>query len=198
MGEGIVATMKLETDRLVIKSLSPADADNVLKVYTGSKDFFELQTAEVPSSELIRSDLAQAKKQGREFAGIFSGASNELIGVISFVPKDFQGQADYAWISLMLIRRSDRRQGLGREAYQAIEQFIFSDPSVRRIGHALLPQFDPSLKFAEALGFERAGGPFKNKRGFGLYSFVKRRPDRQRTPGEQIWQAWPAKIDGAN
>jgi RimJ/RimL family protein N-acetyltransferase len=190
--------MLLETERLVIKSLSQADADNVLKVYTGSKDFFELQTAEEPSSELIRSEMAATQKQGGEFVGVFDRATDELIGTIAFVPKNFQGQADYAWISLMLIRGSDRRQGFGREAYQAIEQFIFSDPGVQRIGHALLPQFDPSLKFAEALGFERAGGPFKNKRGFGLYSFVKRRPDRQPTPGEQIWQEWQAKIDGAN
>jgi RimJ/RimL family protein N-acetyltransferase len=190
--------MNLETDRLVIKSLIESDTPAVLKVYQGSKDFFDLQTTEEPSSELIRSELAQAEKQGREFAGILRRASNDLIGVISFVSKNFQGQADYAWISLLLIRISDRRQGFGREAYQAIEQFIFSDPTVQRIGHALLPQFDPSLKFAEALGFERAGGPFKNKRGFGLYSFVKRRPDRQPTPGEQIWQEWQAKIEGAD
>jgi RimJ/RimL family protein N-acetyltransferase len=189
--------MLLKTERLFIKSLSQADADNVLKVYADSKDFFELQTAEELSSELIRSVLAATQKQGGEFAGIFSRASNELIGVISFVSKNFQGQADYAWISLMLIRGSDRRQGFGREAYYAIEQFIFTDPTVQRIGHALLPQFDPSLKFAEALGFERAGGPFKNKRGFGLYSFVKKRPDIPPTPGEQIWQEWKAKIDGA-
>lgn len=190
--------MLLETERLVIKSLSQADADNVLKVYEGSKDFFDLQTTEELSGELVRSDMAAIQKQGGEFAGIFDRASNELIGVIAFVPKNFQGQADYAWINLLLIRDSDRRQGFGREAYQAIEQFIFDDQTVKRIGCTLLPQFDPSLKFAEALGFERAGGPFKNKRGFGLYSFVKRRPDLPQTPGEKIWREWKSKIDDAN
>ncbi len=190
--------MLLETERLVIKSLSPADADHVLKVYEGSKDFFDLQTPEGLSGELIRSDMAATEKQSGEFVGIFDRASNELIGVIAFVPKNFQGEADYAWINLLLIRGSDRRQGFGREAYQAIEQYIFSNPNVKRIGCTLLPQFDPSLKFAEALGFERAGGPFKNKRGYGLYSFVKRRPDQPQTPGEKIWQEWQAKIDGAS
>jgi hypothetical protein len=51
----------------------------------------------------------------------------------------------------------------------------------------LIPQFDASLRFAEKMGFERAGGPFKNKRGYGLHSFVKKRPG-QETPGEKIWR----------
>ena len=56
-----------------------------------------------------------------------------------------------------------------------------------RIGTLLIPQFDASLRFAEKMGFERAGGPFKNKRGYGLYSFVKKRPGPE-TPGEKIWR----------
>jgi RimJ/RimL family protein N-acetyltransferase len=72
------------------------------------------------------------------------------------------------------------------EAYRAVEGRIFSDPIVTRIGTLLIPQFDASLRFAEKLGFERAGGPFKNKRGYGLYAFVKKRPGLE-TPGEKIW-----------
>jgi RimJ/RimL family protein N-acetyltransferase len=189
--------MHLTTDRLFVRSLVEADAPDVLQVYLGAKDFFDLQTTADLSGEMIRSDMAATEKMGGEFVGIFSRASNELIGVNAFVPKNFQGQADYAWINLLLVREIDRRQGIGREAYQAIEATIFSDPNVKRIGGTLLPQFEPSLKFAEAMGFERAGGPFKNKRGFGLYSFVKRRSDLPQTPGEKIWQEWKTKIDGA-
>lgn len=190
--------MQLETERLVIQSLFQTDWDTVLKVYSGAKDFFDLQIMEELSGEIIRSDMAATEKRGGEFAGIFSRASQELIGVVAFVPKNFQGQADYAWINLVLVRDSDRRQGFGREAYQAIETTIFSDLTVKRIGGTLLPQFEPSLKFAEALGFERAGGPFKNKRGYGLYAFVKRRSDLPQTPGEVIWQEWQTKIQGAS
>jgi RimJ/RimL family protein N-acetyltransferase len=190
--------MRLITARLMVQTLVESNVPDALKVYVGAKDFFDLQTTEELSGEMIRSDMAATEKQGGEFAGIFSRASHELIGVIAFVPKNFQGQADYAWINLLLIRDIDRRNGFGREAYQAIEAIIFSDPNVKRIGGTLLPQFEPSLKFAEALGFERAGGPFKNKRGFGLYSFVKRRSDLPQTPGEIIWQEWKTKIDGVN
>jgi RimJ/RimL family protein N-acetyltransferase len=68
-----------------------------------------------------------------------------------------------------------------------VEDHIFSDPEVKRIGTLLIPQFDASLRFAEKMGFEQAGGPFKNKRGYGLYSYVKKRPG-QETPGEKIWR----------
>lgn len=190
--------MVLETKQLIIRSLGESDIPAVLQVFQASRDFFDLQTAEELSGELIQSELTRAKKFGGEFAGIYSRTSNDLIGVIVFVPNHFQGQADYAWIDLLLIRTSDRRHGLGREAYQAIEQHVFADPAVLRIGLALLPQFEPSLKFAEAMGFVRAGGPFKNKRGYGLYTFVKRRPDSPETAGDKIWKQWKAKIDGAN
>jgi hypothetical protein len=68
-----------------------------------------------------------------------------------------------------------------------VENQIFGDPEVKRIGTLLIPQFDASLHFAEKMGFERAGGPFKNKRGYGLYAFVKKRPGAE-TPGEAIWR----------
>ena len=96
--------------------------------------------------------------------------------MISFVPHSFRGQRDYAWLASIMIQENDRLEGYGTEAYQAVEQIIFSDEAVTRIGTLLIPQFDASLRFAEKQGFERAGGPFKNKRGYGLYSFVKKRP----------------------
>jgi len=86
-----------------------------------------------------------------------------------------------------MIQEKDRLEGYGTEAYQAIEKIIFSDEAVTRIGTLLIPQFDASLRFAEKQGFERAGGPFKNKRGYGLYSFVKKRLASE-TAGEKIWR----------
>ncbi len=181
--------MQLETQRLLIQTLLEADAAAVLKVYEQSQDFFELQTTEPPSIERVRADIQLAQPRGSLFVGLFDRASGELIGVADFVPKNFRGQADYAWLTALVIRGPDRRKGYGREAYRAIEQSIFDDPAVKRIGHALIPQYAAGLAFAEKMDFERAGGPFKNKRGYGLYSFVKKRPGLPETPGEKIWQA---------
>ncbi len=104
------------------------------------------------------------------------------------MPKNFRGESDYAWLSVLLIRGSDRRKGFGGEAYRAVEDFIFSDPAVSRIGTMIVPQYEPALRFVEKMGFELAGGPFKNKRGYGLYSFVKKRPGLPETAGEKIWR----------
>ena len=181
--------MQLETQRLLIKALTDADAVAVLKVYAQSQDFFELQSTEPPSIERVRTDIQSAQPRGSLFVGLFERATGELIGVADFIPKNFRGQSDYAWLTALLIRESDRRKGYGREAYHAIEQFIFDDPAVKRIGHALIPQYAAGLAFAEKMGFERAGGPFKNKRGYGLYSFIKKRPGLPETPGEKFWHA---------
>jgi RimJ/RimL family protein N-acetyltransferase len=180
---------QLETERLLIKPLTSSQAEAVWNVYKQAADYLELQTTEPLSLAMARSDIEAASLRGSEFVGLFERTSNELIGVADFVPKNFRGQPDYAWLNVLLIRQSNRRQGYGTEAYRVIEEYIFDDPVVTRIGQALLPQFEPSLRFAEQMGFERAGGPFKNKRGYGLYSFVKKRPGLPETPGEKIWRA---------
>ena len=165
----------LETERLVIRELSEADVDLILPVYLNSVDYLDTQTPEEPSSEMVRSDLVQAVVNDSIYCGIFQRETNEPIGIISFVPHSFRGQRDYAWLAALMIQENDRLEGFGAEAYQAVERFIFSDVTVMSIGTLLIPQFDASLRFAEKMGFERVGGPFKNKRGYGLYSYVKKR-----------------------
>jgi len=178
---------QIETVRLIIKEVSEADIETILPVYLNSADYLDTQTPDEPSREMVRSDLAQAAEYSGICCGIFRRETNEPIGVISFVPHSFHGQRDYAWLASIMIQEKDRLEGYGAEAYQAVEQIIFSDEVVTRIGTLLIPQFDASLRFAEKQGFERAGGPFKNKRGYGLYSFVKKRL-RSETAGEKIWR----------
>jgi RimJ/RimL family protein N-acetyltransferase len=179
--------VQLETERLVMREVSEVDAETILPVYEGSADYVDTQTPDEPSSEMVRSDLALAAQNNSVTCGIFRRDSGQPIGLISFIAHSFRGQRDYAWLSSLMIQESDRLAGYGTEAYRAVESLIFSDPAVTRIGTLLIPQFDASLRFAEKLGFERAGGPFKNKRGYGLYAFVKKRPGLE-TPGEKIWR----------
>jgi RimJ/RimL family protein N-acetyltransferase len=183
-----MTSFQLETDRLIIRQLTDVDIETILPVYVGSADYLDTQTPDEPSSEMVRSDLAQAVENNGLYCGIFRRETQEPIGVISFVPHSFRGQRDYAWLASIMIQENDRLEGYGTEAYQAIEKIIFSDEAVMRIGTLLIPQFDASLRFAEKQGFERAGGPFKNKRGYGLYSFVKKRPGSPETPGQKIWR----------
>ena len=178
---------QIETERLIISELTDADIETILPVYVNSADYLETQTPDEASSEMVRSDLAQAAEHHSVFCGIFRRETQEPIGVISFMPHSFRGQRDYAWLASIMIQEPDRLEGYGTEAYQAVEQIIFADEAVTRIGTLLIPQFDASLRFSERQGFERVGGPFKNKRGYGLYSFVKKRPGLE-TPGEKIWR----------
>ncbi len=187
--------MELETERLIIKPL--ADEAAILAVYEQCADYLELQTPEPPSGAMVRSDLATTAQNGGIFAGIWQHESNELIGVISFVPHNFRGQRDYAFVLNLMIGSAHRRQGYGTEAYQAVEEFIWRDLEVKRIGTLLLPQHEPSYAFAEKQGFERAGGPFKNRRGYGLWAFSKKRPGLPETPGEAIWRESQKVFGGA-
>jgi RimJ/RimL family protein N-acetyltransferase len=179
---------QIETERLIIKPIGDRDAETILPVYLNSADYLDTQTAEEPSIEMVRSDMALAAENNSVTWGLFRRDTANPIGVISFVVHSFRGQRDYAWLSTLMIQENDRLEGYGTEAYRAVEELIFSDPQVMRIGTLLIPQFDASLRFAEKMGFEQAGGPFKNKRGYGLYSFVKKRPGTPETAGEKIWR----------
>ena len=180
--------ISIRTPTTDVIQLSEADVGIALSVYMQCIDYLALQTPDEPSSEMVRSDLAQAAENNSLTCGIFRRESNEPIGMISFVPHSFRGQRDYAWLASIMIQEKDRLEGYGTEAYRAVEKIIFSDEAVTRIGTLLIPQADASLRFAEKQGFERAGGPFKNKRGYGLYSFVKKRPGFSETPGQKIWR----------
>ena len=187
--------VELAAERLVIKTLT--DEAAILAVYEQCADYLALQTPEPPSGAMVQSDVATTAKLGGVFAGIYRRDSNELIGVISFVPQNFRGQRDYAFVLNLMIGAVHRRQGYGTEAYQAVEDFIWRDSEVKRIGALLLPQHEPSYAFAEKQGFERAGGPFKNKRGYGLWAFSRKRPGLAETPGEVIWRQTQQVLGGS-
>ena len=178
---------QIETGRLIIRELSDSDAETILPVYLNSADYLDTQTPDEPSIEMVQSDMALAAQNGSVYCGIFRQDTAQPIGVVSWVSHSFRGQRDYAWLSLLMIQENDRLEGYGAEAYRAVEGLIFSDPEVKRIGTLLIPQFEAALRFAEKMGFEQTGGPFKNQRGYGLYSFVKKRTG-QETPGEKIWR----------
>ena len=185
---------ELVTERLVIKTLT--DEAALLMVYEQCADYLALQTPEPPSGAMVQSDVATTAKNGGVFAGIFRRESNDLIGVISFVPQNFRGQRDYAFVLNLMIAAAYRRHGYGTEAYRAVEEFIWRNENVKRIGTLLLPQHEPSYAFAGKQGFERAGGPFKNRRGYGLWAFSKKRPGLAETPGEVIWRETQQALGG--
>ena len=187
--------MELETERLMIRTV--IDEAAMLAVYEQCADYLALQTPEPPSGAMVQSDVATTAKLGGVLAGLYRRDSNELIGMISFVPQNFRGQRDYAFVLNLMIGSTQRRQGYGTEAYRAVEEFIWRDEDVKRIGALLLPQHEPSYAFAEKQGFERAGGPFKNKRGYGLWAFTKKRPGLAETPGEVIWRQTQQVLGGS-
>src|SRR5512142_1745480 len=102
---------QIETERLIIKTLSDADAETMLPVYLNSADYLDTQTPEEPSLEMVRQDMQLAAQNNSVYCGIFRRDTQNPIGVVSFVPHRFRGQRDYAWLSLLMIQENDRLEG---------------------------------------------------------------------------------------
>ena len=73
-------------------------------------------------------------------------------------------------------------------------EIIFGDEVVPRIGTLLIPNRRVAAVRRE-VGLRARGRPFKNKRGYGLYSFVKQRPGLPETVGEKTWREAQQRIN---
>ena len=62
-------SLTLETERLIIKAVSKADAETIVPVYLNSADYLDTQTPDEPSIEMVRSDLALAAANNSVTAG---------------------------------------------------------------------------------------------------------------------------------
>ena len=62
---------QIETDRLIIKEVERGRHRNDFAGVLDSADYLDTQTPDEPSSEMVRSDLAQAAENNGVYCGIF-------------------------------------------------------------------------------------------------------------------------------
>lgn len=84
-----------------------------------------------------------------------------------------------AWIALLLIRRIFQRRGYGAEAATLLEEYLFAQPRVARIGLAVLTVNAATLAFCERRGYQREGTPYPDAQGHQVYRLTLPRASAQ-------------------
>jgi ribosomal protein S18 acetylase RimI-like enzyme len=153
--------MKTITDSKGIFAIHPItqeDLGALLEVYRQCEDFLSLGPVSTASMEMVQNDLELSRSQGGIFYGIFT-ALGEMIGVVDFIPSDYEGDPQAAYLALLMIAKPYRSQGIGQAAAQAVENEIRKDPTVTQIIAGVQINNPDALRFWQRQGYQITGGP---------------------------------------
>jgi RimJ/RimL family protein N-acetyltransferase len=149
----------LLSERLEIRPLAPSDYSSALTVYRQSPGFIVELNGHLPKTitlSMVEEEAQEAAAHGALYCGISLRDSEEMIGIATFERSHHAGKSDTAWIALLMIAEPFHHRGYGKEAYHAVEKFIFADGLVRQIGLGVLPGNTEGREFWRIMGYRDA------------------------------------------
>lgn len=153
-----MAGMLIRDDSFEVRTITQDDLGAVLEVYRQCEDFLALGPKPTASMEMVLEDIEISHREGGVFCGVFA-ADSEMIGVVDFVPGNFEGDPYIAFISLLMIAPSFRNQGIGAKIVELVENEIRKDAQVTAILSAVQVNNAEGLRFWQKNGYRIVGGP---------------------------------------
>jgi ribosomal protein S18 acetylase RimI-like enzyme len=155
-----------------IRPIRQDDLGAVLEVYRQCEDFLSLGPVATASMEMVLKDIELSQSQGGIFCGIYH-AEGEMIGVVDFVLKDFEGDPQAAYLSLLMIAKPYRGQGLGKAVAQVVENEIRKESKVTKIMAGVQVNNPNALRFWQRQGYQITGGPARMPDQTTVYHLCK-------------------------
>ncbi len=140
-----------------IHPVGVAEQDVVLTVYRQCQDFLALGPQPRASLEMVQADMELSRQQGGVFCGIYN-AQGEMIGVVDFILAE-SAHRPQAHLSLLMIARPYRDQGVGAEVVRQVEQLIRQNPHARSICAGVQVNNPAAVRFWQKMGYRIVGGP---------------------------------------
>jgi RimJ/RimL family protein N-acetyltransferase len=148
---------RLETERLTIRELRDDDLARIFDVYASNAAYLELTSG--AAGEPGRFDLAMLERDvavarampGRHVLGIYA-KEDEPVGVVDWIEENpVDGRP---WIGLVLVRADRQRQGIAREAVEALLAEL-RQAGAQVVRASVVARNAAGLAFARSLGFEQ-------------------------------------------
>lgn len=152
-------TIATHDNRFHIRPISLDELDAVLEVYRQCEDFLALGPAPIASMEMVLQDLEISRQEGGIFCGIYDAASDQMIGVVDYVLRNFEGNPHHAFLSLLMITPPYRQQGTGKTIVEAIEHEIRKDAQVTTILSGVQVNNPQAVQFWQKRGYRIVSGP---------------------------------------
>jgi ribosomal protein S18 acetylase RimI-like enzyme len=141
-----------------VRTITQDDLVEVLDVYRQCEDFLALGPEPTASMAMVLKDIEISQREGGVFCGVYA-ADGGMIGVVDFVPSNFEGDPHIAFLSLLMIAPSFRNRGIGTTIVELIENEIRKDAEVTAILSAVQVNNPKALQFLQKKGYRIVGGP---------------------------------------
>ena len=143
---------------LEIRPIAQDDLGAVLDVYKQCEDFLALGPVPTASMGMVLQDIELSKGYGGLFCGIYTSAG-EMIGIIDYVPSNYEGDPHAAYLSLLMIAAPFRKQGIGKAVVAAIENEIKRNAQVDKILSGAQVDNLQAVRFWQRNGYRIVGEP---------------------------------------
>ena len=151
-------TIFIRDHTLEIHPIIEADLNAVLDVYRQCEDFLALGPVSTASMEMVLKDIEVSKDMGGNFCGIYS-ADGTMIGIVDYIPGGFEGDAQAAFLSLLMIAAPFRKHGIGTAVVEAVENEIRKDAQITIILSGVQVNNPGAIKFWQRHGYQIVSGP---------------------------------------
>ena len=150
--------MLIRNNSFEVRAITPDDLGAVLDVYRQCEDFLALGPHSTVTMEMVLKDIEISQREGGVFCGIYR-ADGKIIGVVDYVPNNFEGNPHIAFLSLLMIAVSFRKQGIGKAIVQLIENEIRKDAQVTAILSGVQVNNPQAVQFWQKNGYRIVSGP---------------------------------------
>lgn len=151
----------IESARLRIREAEADDLPGLLPTYLSSPEYVALNEGSQGEQgyydlEMLQRDWWVARMTpGRHMLGIYLKATGEPVGMADYAE---EGPSEGTpWVGALLIARDCQRQGLGREAFEALAAHVASALGAKRLRIGVRAENAAGLAFGRALGCEEVG-----------------------------------------
>ena len=150
--------MLIRANNLEVKTVTENELEAILSVYCQNEDFLALGPEPKASLEMVSKDLKLSRDESGCFCGIFK-TDGSIVGIVDFVPQDFEGENGVSFISLLMIAAPFRNRGLGTKVINMVEEEIVNNFHSNTIQVAVQTNNPGTLRFWKQLGYEIFQGP---------------------------------------
>jgi ribosomal protein S18 acetylase RimI-like enzyme len=150
--------MTIRAGSLEIHPVTRDDLQAVLEVYRQCEDFLALGPVAVASMQMVLKDIEISRGEGGMYCCIRT-ADGVMIGVVDYIPKNYQGNSRAAYLSLLMLAAPFRNQGIGKIILEAVENEVRKDAQVAEMILGVQVNNPQALRFWLRNGYRVVSGP---------------------------------------
>ena len=153
-----MAKIFIQSSFFTIRTVTENNKEDILEVYHACEDFLALGPQPKASMAMVLADLEISRQEGGCFCGIY-GPTGNMLGVVDFVPGEFEGKTDTAFFSLLMISALFRNQGIGDEVVKLVESEIKKDVGISEIRSGVQVNNPQAIRFWQKNGYKIVSAP---------------------------------------